>query len=140
MLEILCEARCGCTIVCSPSDIFFVGFKCFFRYIAHMVGLPPSFNHWFVTMYLWLTFGCYGDSLFFVVPMVGKGWFPMMLCGCICVDGKWCRISCLTWINPHFFFVCHLVFVLTLWFWWMVFERWLMSSSLAPFKHIWFCG
>jgi hypothetical protein len=31
----------------SPNDLFFpIGFKHFFHYIVHLVGLPPSLNPW----------------------------------------------------------------------------------------------
>jgi hypothetical protein len=40
-------------------------------------------------------------STFFVVPMVGRGWLPMMLCG---MEG--CKISSFIWTNSHSFVTC----------------------------------
>jgi len=50
------------SLLSTQPMIFWVSFKHFFHCIAHLVGLPPSFNLWFVTLHLWLIFGSYGDS------------------------------------------------------------------------------
>lgn len=132
----------GAQLLVHQMIIFLVGFKCFFHYIAHMVKLPAFFNHWFITMYLWLSFGPYGDSSFFCCCAYGGermishdvAWMHL------CLSQRMPNFISYMNIYPHFCVAFHLFFVLTLWFWWMVFKCWLMSSSLAPFQHIWFCG
>jgi hypothetical protein len=54
---------------------------------------------------LWTLWG----STFFVVPMVGRVWLPMMLCG---MQDARCKISSFTWIDSHSF-ITHLSFFMS---------------------------
>jgi hypothetical protein len=38
------------------------------HYVAQLVGPPPSFNPWFLTLHLWLIFRSYGDPPFSLHP------------------------------------------------------------------------
>ncbi len=139
MFEILCGAKCTCTIVCSPNLLFFLLALEFFFIALHIwLALPHpqalGLSHYICSQPL--------DPMgihFLCCHHGKKGQFLMMLCR---------MLLCLLWRMWDFMFYVkkptffHLLFFSlhvdgsTLWFWWILFRRWLMLSSLNPFKHI----
>jgi len=90
-----------------------------------------------------------GNHLFFIVPIVEKELF-VMLCEkkndfpqcyvrCFCVYYKRCKISRSMWVRPYFFVTCLCLQINGLHVVLMVGGCCLMSSSLTPLAHIWFC-
>jgi hypothetical protein len=74
-------------------------------------------------------------STFFVMPMVEKRLFPMMLCE-MPLSLLWKMVDFMFYVSKPMFFG-HLPFSfhisrLTLWFQWMVVRCWLTLSSLTP--------
>ncbi len=59
----------GAWLLTHPMIIIFpISFKNILHYVAHLVGPPPSFNPWFVTLHLWVAFKSYGDPPFSLRP------------------------------------------------------------------------
>ncbi len=106
--------------------IFPISFKKILYYVAHLVGPPPSFNPWFVTLHLWVAFRSSRDPPFSLHPW----WVKMGFHGVVWdfLNLLWRMRNFMFYMNRPMFFH-HLPFNfhingLTLWFWWMVSECW----------------
>lgn len=125
VFEILCKVECKGMTICLPNDLFLFN-------LASPILQPLVCDITFVANF-WTLWG----FKFFIAPMVGRRQLSMMLCRMfLCLlRGMW---DFKFYVNKPTFFG-RLPFTIsadksTLWFWWMVFGHWLMSSLLTTFQ------
>jgi hypothetical protein len=94
VFEIVCGAKCTCTIVCSPNLLFF-SLHYTFDWPSPILKLLVC--HITFVVNLWTLWG----FTFFVATMARKDNFSWCYVGCFYVYYEGCGISCFMWKNPH---------------------------------------